>query len=239
MKQIYKHSQTDQLDTSPSQIVPILMASFNPKSVIDVGCGVGNWLEEFKRNHVVDLFGIDGHHLDKGLFMLDQSNLLMTDMNEPFKINRRFDLAISLEVAEHLKREAADNFVSSLCSISDLIVFSAAIPGQGGQNHLNEQWPSYWKKKFESRGFGFYDVMRPKIWNNEKVQYCYKQNIFIASKTKLPGVIAKEAIMDVVHPQMLSSKLSEALRGEFGVRVALKTLFSSLDVAVRHRLRLN
>lgn len=139
MKEKYRHSPENSSDTSPSVVVPILVSMFKPSSVVDVGCGVGNWLHEFKNNGVSDLVGIDGAHLNTSLYMLDESKLHITNMEEPFSLPRKYDLVISLEVAEHVSEKSADSFVACLCNLSDTIAFSAAVPGQGGQNHINEQ----------------------------------------------------------------------------------------------------
>ena len=64
------------------------------------------------------------------------------DLAQPLQIDRRFDLALSLEVAEHLPPECGSEFVQTLTDLSSVILFSAAIPFQGGTDHLNEQWPS-------------------------------------------------------------------------------------------------
>jgi cyclopropane fatty-acyl-phospholipid synthase-like methyltransferase len=66
----------------------------------------------------------------------------------------RFDVAISAEVAEHVKPQFADNLVNQLVTLSDQIMFTAAVPGQGGGvDHVNEQPNSYWIEKFVRRGY--------------------------------------------------------------------------------------
>jgi hypothetical protein len=102
------------------------------------------------------------------------------NLEEPIRLDRTFDLAICLEVAEHLAPSAADTLVASLAALSRIIIFSAATWKQGGQNHLNEQPFSYWKEKFEEKGYTIIDYFRPVFWNEEKVQWWYKQNMFLA-----------------------------------------------------------
>ena len=232
MKPKYKHSAEDKKDRSPSVLVPLLISYFKPESIVDIGCGIGNWLDEFRKNGKSDLFGIDGFHLDKSLFLLDESKLLVTNLEEPFTLQRKFDLAISFEVAEHLSSDSADNFVKCLCRLSDNIVFSAAVPGQGGQNHINEQWPSYWVTKFKQHGFYFFDVIRPAIWNNEEVRYWYRQNMFIVSKNPNLNLQNDKTLIDIVHPEMLKGKLLELANGQYGIRTALKTLKKSIHFAL-------
>lgn len=236
MKKKYIHASNDIIDSSPSVLVPIIVKLFNPESLIDVGCGIGNWLKEFEKNDVVDLFGLDGTHLNKSLFLLNSDKLMLLDLEKSFTLNRKFDVAISLEVAEHLKADSAISFVKSLCSLSDIVVFSAAVPGQGGQNHLNEQWPSYWKKIFQDQGYHFNDIIRPLIWLNDNVRVHYKQNIFVASKKPIHQNIEKNAIIDLLHPEMLQGKMKEAMNGEFGVKIALTSLKKSINLSLRKRL---
>src|SRR5690606_34222821 len=99
------------------------------------------------------------------------------DLTKKLELNKKYDMAISLEVAEHLPESAADTFVESLTSHASIILFSAAIPQQGGQYHVNEQWPNYWNEKFKKRGFQAFDILRSEFWNNEHVPWWYRQNM--------------------------------------------------------------
>ena len=126
----------------------------------------------------------------------------------PFDLKRKFDLVISLEVAEHLHESSAAGFISSLVKHGDTIIFSAAIPGQGGQNHLNEQWMKYWIDLFAVHGYAVYDLIRPRIWDIEEVEYWYKQNMIVISKHDLSALkISGNAILDAIHPEMFAAKL--------------------------------
>src|SRR5262249_16044265 len=152
-----------------------------PKSVVDVGCGIGTFLNVFLENGVNDVLGIDGAWVDRGQLYIDEKYFVEADLEQPLKPGRKFDLAICLEVAEHLRPESADAFVEWLCSLSDTIVFSAAIPGQGGDNHLNEQPFEYWQNKFAVHDFHFYDVFRNRYWQNDEIDCWYRQNMFLAA----------------------------------------------------------
>ena len=102
---------------------------------------------------------------------------LAGDLAQPLQIDRRFDLALSLEVAEHLPPECGSEFVQTLTDLSSVILFSAAIPFQGGTDHLNEQWPEYWADRFDARGYVPIDCIRRRIWRNEDVEWWYAQNL--------------------------------------------------------------
>jgi hypothetical protein len=118
---------------------------------------------------------------------------------------------MSLEVAEHLRAAYAPGFIKRLCSLGDVILFSASIPGQGGLNHVNEQYPGYWANLFQQNGFLSFDCIRQKIWTNTNIDRCYRQNIMFyvkADKTENnPAIIAAPAtISDIVHPEYLADK---------------------------------
>ena len=98
------------------------------------------------------------------------------------KLNDAFDLAISMEVAEHLPERCAEPFVESLTRLADVVLFSAAVPFQGGIGHVNEQWGSYWVALFRNRGYTAVDIIRKRIWNDDQIPYWYRQNTLLFVK---------------------------------------------------------
>jgi hypothetical protein len=110
---------------------------------------------------------------------------------------------ISLEVAEHLPESSAAGFIHSLTQHGDIIVFSAALPGQGGQNHINEQWKDYWISYFNAEGYKVFDLIRPLIWNNLLVDWWYKQNIMVFAKSDLSHLYMPPVnVWEVIHPEL-------------------------------------
>lgn len=230
------HSEEVYNLTSPKEIVPILVKIFQPGSVVDVGCGLGTFLYCFKEQGVGKVIGMDGQWVDKNLLekYLKADEFIETDLRKPITYNEeKFDLAISLEVAEHLPEECADVFVASLTSLSDTIVFSAAIPNQGGQDHINEQWPSYWIPKFEKHGYVCHDMLRSYLWNNSKIFWWYKQNILIFSKDKSFNYsVDSTDTINLVHPDLfdaksntldeISGKLNDIYKGRVSLLFVLK-----------------
>jgi len=109
---------------------------------------------------------------------------------------------MSVEVAEHLPHEVADGFVKLLTDHADYVVFSAAIPHQGGSRHINEQWPDYWVSRFAQKGFILHDILRWCIWNDARVQPWYRQNILLFAKAGRPVVTPPTSVkpVRVVHP---------------------------------------
>jgi len=217
----YLYDSTAHNMDDPRQIVPLLYQYFSHASVVDLGCGIGNFLHEFKDCGVNYVLGIDGAWSDNDQQMLTGTDLLLKNLNEDLGDNGRFELAISLEVAEHLDKKYAEKLIKDLADLSDVIVFSAAIPGQGGQDHINEQWPEYWAQLFNNLGYDCYDVMRPLLWNNPKVSFWYKQNMFVAVNRANMAQVAqlednfpfiqnnKNVISSLVHPLLFDAKINE------------------------------
>ena len=199
----YKHNRQYHNLNSPNQVVPIILDLFNVDSVVDFGCGLGSWLECFRKLGVKNLLGLDGDWVkEEDIHPTIRPYFKRKDLEKKISLDQKFSISISLEVAEHLEPKAAHTHVKNLINSSDTIIFSAAIPNQGGQNHLNEKPLSYWKDLFESEGFKFYDCLRGKIWNNDKVFWWYRQNIVVFSKERL--VIDNDFPVDIVHPELLN-----------------------------------
>jgi len=189
---------------SARQVVPTLMELLKPTSVVDVGCGTGAWLSAFRENGVTDIFGVDGDYVDRKVLLIPQEGFRAADLSRPLNLDRRFDLAISVEVAEHLPAAAAETFVQSLTGLSDLIVFSAAIPLQGGAHHVNEQWPEYWQHLFDARGYQVVDGLRPRFWNNDDVEPWYRQNLLLYVNKNQLAALPQELQKIAQGPQMLA-----------------------------------
>jgi SAM-dependent methyltransferase len=180
------------------------------QSVVDVGCGTGNWLNEFRRQGIRDVLGVDGADARLVLSQLAPHEFVRVDLAQPFDCGgRRFDLALSLEVAHHLPASAAAAFVDGLSRLADVIVFSAAIPGQSGDWHVHERWPSYWAALFERRNFRCIDILRGKLWYDQRVEWCYAQNTLLLvneAHRALVGDLERDhggncGPLDLVHPR--------------------------------------
>lgn len=183
--------------SSAAAIVPLVLSLFPVKSVVDVGCGVGGWLAEFARNGVADIRGVDGDYVDRSLLKIPADRFTPRDLSQLASIGARFDLACSLEVAEHLPQARAEAFVAALADSAPVVLFSAAAPGQGGDDHINEQWPSYWARLFGKHGFVTLDCIRPKIVNDPRVEWWYRQNILVFCKPeRVPAGHAAETNLD-------------------------------------------
>jgi SAM-dependent methyltransferase len=164
---------------SAREVVPLVLRLLVPRSVIDVGCGRGAWLAVFQELGVTDIRGLDGDYVCRDKLAFPNDCFSAHDLTRPFRLDRSFDLVVSLEVAEHLPADCANAFVVSLTELGPVVLFSAAAPFQGGKHHVNEQWPAYWAERFRSKGYVPVDCLRRRIWLNPKVEWWYAQNVFL------------------------------------------------------------
>lgn len=160
-----------------------IVRRFSPASVVDVGCGSGGLLAALHRQGVPHLLGLESSKA--GIASVKRKRLAVepVDLARPFTLPP-FDLAISLEVAEHLPEPVADAFVDGLVSGPRRLVFSAATPGQGGENHVNEQPHEYWIAKFAARHFLVDEAATKETreeWNAHGVAPWYCRNVILLS----------------------------------------------------------
>jgi SAM-dependent methyltransferase len=216
---------------SARRIVPMVTEMLTPTSVIDVGCGIGAWLVAFAEAGVADYLGVDGEYVRRSDLLIPQERFEAADLEHGFASDRCFDLAVSLEVAEHLRAESAPTYVSSLVALAPAILFSAAVPGQGGIGHVNEQWPPYWGRLFAAHGYQPTDPLRSAIWNDADVEIWYRQNLLLYLDPELYERVGDgrpdDALRPVVHPD-LSSRQCE---------LTLRQLLALLPAAARESIR--
>ena len=209
---------------SAEAIVPLVMGLLHPRSVIDVGCGDGTWLSVFRRHGVREILGIDREYVTGEILEIPEKEFLPHDLRFPLSVDREFHLVVSLEVAEHLPGACAETFVDSLTHLGPAILFSAAIPFQGGTDHVNEQWPDYWVELFGRKGFVALDPIRKQVWQHADVECWYSQNILLFVKRdyleERPELQAERkdtrgSQLSLVHPRMfleMGRKHSDAFR---------------------------
>jgi SAM-dependent methyltransferase len=175
-----------------------------PASLLDVGCGAGTWLRAAAELGISDLCGIDGVVLAPERLHVARELIRSLDLSKAFFTGRCFDILLCLEVGEHLPDNSAPILISSLVAHSDKIIFSAACPGQAGQHHINCQWPSYWQHLFNAKGFACDDLVRWQIWDDERIEPWYRQNMFVARRDgNLAG--REPRIRSVIHPSLLGT----------------------------------
>ena len=187
---------------SAEAVVPIVCEHLTPGRVVDVGCGEGLWGAEFQR-HGCDVTGLDSDARAEIPYVEANLERPLPDLGE-------FDLAVCLEVAEHLSPRRAGSFVKDLCTLAPVVLFSAAIPGQGGVGHLNEQWPGYWVELFKANGFACSGALRWRIWNDDRIENWYRQNLMVCARE--PGRFPEwfdgplVEVFPVVHPVLYDAR---------------------------------
>ncbi len=218
--------QVDGSASSAAVVVPLVLSLLPLNSVIDVGCGVGPWAAEFLAQGVPDVWGIDGDHVDRTQLRMPPDRFLARDLTKRLQFDRTFDLAVCLEVAEHLPESRACGLVTDLTSLAPCVLFSANVPGSGGTHHINEQYLSYWVDLFQRHGYEGIDPIRPRILGNDSVEWWYQQNtvMFVAPRHPLlakgfpkPQSIIHESLYERTRYQvptlrMLVSAFPDAVR---------------------------
>jgi len=138
---------------------------------------------------------------------IPKKNFRAHDLSTPLDLKKSFDLVQSLEVAEHLPEGKAELFVDNLIRHGDVILFSAAVPHQGGEHHVNEQPPEYWRRKFAARGYAAFDFVRPKLEGRSEVMPWYRFNSY---------VYANETGQKRLSKAMLASRIPDGQPLEIG-----------------------
>ncbi|HEY2177280.1 MAG TPA: methyltransferase domain-containing protein [Caulobacteraceae bacterium] len=200
---------------SARRIAPLLVDMTGARTVVDIGCGAGAWLQVWADQGLDDWFGVDGDYVEDGDLLIPRSRIHKCDLSRPFSLGRRFDLVCSFEVAEHIAAAYADQFIDNLVDHGDVVAFSAATPGQGGEFHVNEQPYGYWRKKFASRGFDCFDAIRPKIAADDRIEPWYRYNVLLfanAGGAARLSAASREAIVEPAVPVADRSPLAWQLR---------------------------
>ncbi len=207
----YIHTKDIHNLNSANEIIPYLIELFKPESILDVGCGTGTWLKVAQNYGVKDVLGLDGHFIQDEQLEIDKSYFKAFDLQKVLNLGRKYSMIFCLEVAEHLAENFADNLISNLVTHSNIIVFSAAIPHQGGQNHINEQPFEYWIKKFGQHQYRHIDIVRDKFWNNSNIDWWYKQNILVfTNNQELLAILGSDKpINTYIHPDFFYEYVKE------------------------------
>src|SRR5262249_48873666 len=169
-----------------------------PKSVADVGCGSGAWLQVFKEHGVQDVLGVDGPYVQRASLRIPEDRFVRHDLSQPFRLDREFDLVISLEVAHYVTEDDAPGLVESIATLGPAVLFGAAVPHQPGGPGRNQQWPSWWAALFARHGLQPEDWLRPLVWEDERVDWWYAQNTVLYQRER-----AGERLRPLVHPGLL------------------------------------
>ena len=175
----YYLAKQDGWSASAAAIVPALLRWFPARAVVEFGCGTGNLLATFAAHGAADVLGVDGDHVPRDLLRIPPARFRAADLLTLREAGRTFDIACSLEFAEHLPPSRAAGFVALLAAAAPVVLFSAAVPGQGGRGHVNEQPQSYWARLFAEHGRVPVDCIRPAIADASGADWYYAQNTLV------------------------------------------------------------
>ena len=200
----YSHDFYDYIDAgsrrSARAVAGLLRPEIKIASLLDIGAGHGAWAAEWLAAGVKDVVAVDGDYVQRDQLAIPATNFIAHDLATPLDLKRRFDLVQTLEVAEHLPHATADLFVDNLIAHGDIILFSAAVPHQGGEHHVNEQPPEYWRAKFAARGYAPFDFVRPGLVDKVGVMPWYRFNSYIyandAGQKRLSRAILSTRVPD-------------------------------------------
>ncbi|MEQ8505383.1 MAG: class I SAM-dependent methyltransferase [Rhodospirillales bacterium] len=184
----------DSGQTSAAAVVPIVLGLLSDvRSVLDVGCAQGNWLRAWLDAGIAEVQGMDGDYVDQTQLRIPRNAFRPADLNADFDLGRKFDLVTSFETAEHLRPENSARFVANLARHGDAVLFSAAPPGQGGLNHINERPYDDWRDLFRAQGFHAYDAIRPQIRNHNQISFWYRYNMLLFVRAGAEGALTSAA----------------------------------------------
>jgi hypothetical protein len=211
-------AKTRGLNMNSQHIYLALLREIYPfQSIVDMGCAAGDWLRAALDLGIKDIWGYDVTEMPAEHRRFPATHFTYADLGQIIPPPRKFDLAVSTEVAEHLPRSNAVNFVSNLTSFSDVVLFGAAIPYQGGVGHCNENWVEYWNVIFRERGFSCLDLFRPALWHRPDVHFYYRQNTLLFVKDSAFDVFAGKGLsptrtpLSLVHPEMLIQAVNRSV----------------------------
>jgi SAM-dependent methyltransferase len=232
--------QVDGSANSAAVVVPLVLSLLAMKSVVDVGCGLAPWAAEFLARGVPEVWGIDGDYVDPAELRIPLNRFLARDLTNSLRVGRTFDLAVCLEVGEHLPQSRAQGFVADLTSMAPCVLFSAAVPGQGGTGHINEQYLPYWSDLFLARGYEGIDAIRPQILGHELVRWWYQQNLVMFAAKGHP-LLAKgfRKPQSIIHQRLYELKCEQLRCAEApSLRKSVSAFPGSVRRSIRRRLGL-
>ena len=174
--------ETSGFMASARSVAPVVMRQLRPLTILDVGCGAGAWVRAYEECGAVYVVGVDADCPPADQLLFNPSRFHTIDVAGVFRIGREFDLVQCLEVAEHVDPAASEALLDNLVAHAPLVLFSAAPPGQGGVNNVNERPYEFWRDGFQARGYALFDFLRPQLRFRRGVEHWYRYNMFLFAR---------------------------------------------------------
>jgi len=232
-KEYLFYKTTDTYDSAKELLKTLLPIVGDVESILDFGCGVGSWAKAFQESGVKNCFLIDHPSIDVSkLLIRSDFTFVPANLDKFLPDVIKVDCVVSTEVLEHISDYRSDQIIDYLTKCSDLIIFSAAIPRQGGLGHCNEQRHAYWHQKFYERGFCFYDGFKTEVLDNDRIVYWLRQNLFIYynDKSKKRESFNKRNNITNGNFEIVSSYV---LNKPFGIKESAILLYKAIIFKIR------
>jgi hypothetical protein len=197
----YNHDQNIHTLEGSLAALSFLFRNRIPASLLDVGCGRGTWVRGAMDLGVANVEGLDGADIPYKELLFPQERFRKQNLTSSWNLERKFDMVLCLEGAENIDASFSELLVRNLTMHGDEVIFAAACPGQGGQHHVNCQWPIYWQSLFNMNGFVCNDTVRWQIWDISTIEPWYRQNMFIARRDSMKAG-SESRMRSVVHPEL-------------------------------------
>jgi SAM-dependent methyltransferase len=222
-----------------AECIAPLLAPLNVQSVVDFGCGSGTWLHTFRRLGVGAVRGLDQFDPAGVELLIGRDEYQRVDLAREVRLAREYDLAICLEVGEHIAPDASATLVANLVRASRRVLFSAATPGQGGVEHINERPLADWLRLFAGHGYVASDFVRAAIAERKlRVEPWYRYNtLFFLREAELaaaPEIVARHRVNDAAG---LSARVALGWRLRSALVAALPVPAVTFLANCKHSLR--